>query len=113
LEKVVAELLARSGFDVEVTQRSRDGGRDILAWDSSPRRLYVVECKRYGHDRPVRVAAVRALYGVATAEGAAGALLVTTSRFTRDAETFRDRVSYMLDLAAFDQLVRWIKHATT
>jgi HJR/Mrr/RecB family endonuclease len=85
-EELIAELLTRDGLEVTLTRRTRDGGRDILAFADSPigRHLYYVECKRYAPSRPVDVSLVRQLYGVVEADRATAGLLVTTSRFTSD-----------------------------
>ena len=48
-EDVVANIFSKNGFDVQVTQRSHDGGLDIIAtYDmrSIPCVLYI-ECKKY------------------------------------------------------------------
>lgn len=64
-EELVAELLADLGYEVELTQATRDGGKDILAYMDTPhgKLLCLVEAKRYRHDRPVGVELVRQLYG--------------------------------------------------
>lgn len=64
-EELIAELLSDLGYEVELTPASRDGGKDILAYMSTPhgRLLCLVEAKRYRQDRPVGVELVRQLYG--------------------------------------------------
>ena len=48
-EEIVANILARQGYQVELTPASGDGGFDIYAAKSETlgRFLYLVECKRY------------------------------------------------------------------
>lgn len=109
-EELVAELLARDGFSVTVTPRSRDGGKDIYAArkESIGSFLYVVECKRYAPTRPVGVGLIRNLYGVVEAERASAGLLVTSSYFTRPAQEFRETVPYRLSLKEYGDLKEWI-----
>lgn len=87
-EELTGDLFAREGFDVEITQRTRDGGRDILITDHHTfgEHLYVVECKRNGPQNPVGVDIVRKLRGVQVENEAVGAMIVTTSRFTGPAK---------------------------
>jgi HJR/Mrr/RecB family endonuclease len=63
-EELVAELLHREGMEVQLTPKTRDGGRDVLALHngSAGQHLYLVECKRYSPDRPIGVDLVRSLY---------------------------------------------------
>lgn len=112
-EELIAELLRRDGFDVHLTPRSRDGGRDILAFYESAlgRHLYLVECKRYAPSRPVGVGLVRMLYGVIEHEGASSGIIVTTSTFTAEALRFRSKVEYRLHLKAYSDVKTWIRRA--
>src|SRR6266404_1535788 len=52
-EEMVAEVLARMGFAVTLTQASRDGGVDVYAAksDGVGSFLYLVDCKRYAPER--------------------------------------------------------------
>ncbi len=110
-EELIAEMLVRNGMLVKLTPKSKDGGRDILAWANTltGRHLYLVECKRYAKDRPVGVGLVRALYGIVEAEKATAGWLVTTSRFTRDALSFHKSVEYRLSLKDYGDLVKWLQ----
>lgn len=110
-EELVAELLLREGLKVQLTQPSRDGGRDVLAWAKTAAgdHLYLVECKKYNLERPVGVSMVRALYGTVSAENATSGLLVTTSRFTRDARAFQHTVQHRISLRDHFDLDTWLK----
>lgn len=109
-EELVAELLARQGLRVKLTPRSKDGGKDILAFakTSLGEHLYHVECKRFAPNRPVGVALVRQLYGVIEADRATAGMLVTTSRFTEDAWAFQETVKHRMSLKAYEDIVSWI-----
>lgn len=71
-EKLVAELFQRQAFEVTLTPRTRDGGKDVYAVknDQFGSILYLIECKRYAAKNRVGVEAVRGLYGTVAAEKA-------------------------------------------
>lgn len=82
-----SEFLSAGG-EVRVTQASRDGGVDAVAFDPDPIRggKIVIQAKRYTNT--VGVAAVRDLYGTVLNEGAIKGILVTTSDYGPDAYAF-------------------------
>ena len=97
-ERLIAHLLETTGFDVELTAASRDGGYDIVAFSSDSigiKTKYIVECKRYHPDNPVGVQLVRSLYGIKDLNKAQHAVLATTSYFTRDAIAFKEKPSVL------------------
>jgi restriction system protein len=77
-----------SGGEVKVTQASRDGGVDAVAFDPDPIRggKIVIQAKRYTNT--VGVSAVRDLYGTVMNEGATKGILVTTADYGPDAYDF-------------------------
>jgi restriction system protein len=91
-EHLIRELFekefATSGGEVKVTQASRDGGVDAVAFDPDPIRggKIVIQAKRYTN--VVGVAAVRDLYGTVMNEGATKGILVTTADYGPDAYEF-------------------------
>jgi len=91
-EHLIRELFEKeftsSGGEVRVTQASRDGGVDAIAYDPDPIRggKIVIQAKRYTNT--VGVSAVRDLYGAVMNEGATKGILVTTSDFGPDAYEF-------------------------
>jgi hypothetical protein len=107
-EEVVAELLCRRGYDVQLTPAKRDGGRDIHAALHSDlgQFLYFVECKRW--QKPVHVDVVRTLHGVVQAEGATAGIVATTSRFTRGAYQFQEKVRWQMSLRDLAALGEWL-----
>lgn len=82
---VFEQEFASGGGEVKVTQASRDGGIDAVAFDPDPIRggKIVIQAKRYVN--VVGVSAVRDLYGAVQHEGAMKGILVTTSTFGPDA----------------------------
>lgn len=77
-----------NGGEVKITQSSRDGGVDAIAFDPDPIRggKIVIQAKRYTN--VVGVAAVRDLYGTVINEGATKGILVTTANYGSDSYKF-------------------------
>jgi len=110
-EELVAELFYEFGFDVELTVRTKDGGRDIVAlgYDRAGIGLkYLIECKRYGRGKKVGVQVVRSLHGVVTDEGATKGILATTAKFSKPATEHLARNRWLLEGKDYDDLVGWL-----
>ncbi len=108
-EEIIAILFQEFGFEVELTKRTRDGGKDIVAIRHAAAGLkYLVECKHYSPERPVGVGVVRELLGTVTLEKGTKGILATTSRFTGSARTAIDTIPWMLEGRDFDGLVEWL-----
>ncbi len=112
-EELVAELLDRQGYRVELTPASRDGGKDIYiaTKDSLGSFLYLVECKRFAPDRPVGVGLIRQLYGTVQAERATAGILATTSFFTKGARDFQSKVEFQISLQDYLGIQKWVHAA--
>ncbi|SHJ91534.1 restriction endonuclease [Anaerotignum lactatifermentans] len=91
-ENLIREIFEKefsiNGGKVKITQASRDGGVDAIAFDPDPIRggKIVIQAKRYTN--VVSVSAVRDLYGTVVNEGATKGILVTTSGYGHDAYDF-------------------------
>lgn len=91
-ENLIRELFEKEfsviGGEVKLTQASRDGGVDAVAFDPDPIRggKIIIQAKRYTN--VVGVSAVRDLYGTLVNEGAIKGILVTTSYYGNDAYNF-------------------------
>jgi restriction system protein len=91
-EHLVRELFEKefsiNGGEVKITQASRDGGVDAIAFDPDPIRggKIIIQAKRYNN--VVGVSSVRDLYGTTLNEGANKGILVTTSSYGSDAYEF-------------------------
>ncbi len=91
-EHLIRELFesefSQGGGEVKVTQASRDGGVDAVAFDPDPIRggKTVIQAKRYTN--VVGVSAVRDLWGTVMNEGAMKGILVTTADYGPDAYEF-------------------------
>jgi restriction system protein len=105
-EEFAATLFQKQGFEVTLTQQSRDGRKDLYLAQSN--RLgsfrYAVECKRYAPDNPVRVGVVRSLYGVVSRENLTAGIVLTTSHFTKDAIEEARETRYRMSLQDFASL---------
>jgi hypothetical protein len=111
-EELIAELFRSFGFNIELTQATRDGGRDIIAINEIQKikTKYLIECKRYEPSHKISISIVRNLWAVKMHELANKAILVTTSSYTKDANMFASNHVWDLDLKAYDDIMYWIKH---
>jgi HJR/Mrr/RecB family endonuclease len=109
-EELVAELFCGFGYEVELTQQTRDGGKDIIAVGRNEVQVkYLIECKRPDPGGYVGVGAVRELYGVKTSEGATKGIIVTTAYFSPDAKLFLDKHQWELEGKEYEDLSRWLE----
>ncbi len=88
IREIFEKEFAENGGECKVTQASRDGGVDAIAFDPDPIRggKIVIQAKRYTN--VVDVSAVRDLYGTVVNEGAIKGILVTTSDYGADSYKF-------------------------
>jgi restriction system protein len=89
-ENLITNLFEKMGLETRLTQASRDGGVDCVAYD--PRPIFggkvVIQAKRYKHT--VGVSAVRDLFGTMQNEGASKGILVTTSGYGKASFEFAE-----------------------
>ena len=89
-EALITNLFQKMGLETRLTQASRDGGVDCVAYD--PRPIFggkvVIQAKRYKHT--VGVSAVRDLFGTMQNEGASKGILVTTSGYGKASYEFAE-----------------------
>jgi HJR/Mrr/RecB family endonuclease len=110
-EELVAAILKDMGFDVEITQATRDGGRDIIAYVKNSVSSYLthIECKRYAPDNKVGVGIIREVMGVHQIRQATKSIIVTTGFFSKDAVKEAAMVENHLDLKDFNDLKQWLQ----
>ena len=109
-EQFVGDLLSRSGYEVKLGRKGRDGGVDAMAWrdgELGPE-LTVVQCKRYTEEK-VGEPIVKQLYADVQLRNATRGLLVTTSFFSSDALKLIEANKYRLVGRNFDDVVAWMK----
>lgn len=112
-EELVAGAYVQEGWDVVLTPRSNDKGRDIIASSARLGNIRIVDqVKAYRPGHVVTAEEVRAMVGVLTIEqNVSKGLITTTSTFApgifRDADIAR-LMPYRLELKAKDDLVEWL-----
>lgn len=113
-EELVAEILMRKGYNIELTPATRDGGKDIYVArkDDLGSFLYLVECKRYNPNHKVGVNVIRDLYGVLSKERATCGIAVTTSYFSKPAKEFQQEFQFRMSLKDFDSIKQWLCEIT-
>jgi len=103
-EYLVSEAYRRQGYSVqENTSAGADGGVDLVLFKDEERIL--VQCKNWRSSK-VGVSTVRELFGVVTAEGAFGGIVVCSGHFTNDALEFAmGKPITLVDGAALTRLI--------
>ncbi len=85
-EYLVAEAFRRQGYAVDFSLgRGADGGVDIVL--RQPDRKFLVQCKQW-KVFSVGAPVIREMFGLMTAEHADEAIIITTGKFTREAQDF-------------------------
>ena len=114
-EEIVAEVLKSKGYEVDLTKKTRDGGKDIIAIHTDSlgiQNKYFIECKCHSEKNKICVDVVRKLYGVKNSkDGPNKAIVVTTSTFTSDARKFVENEassSWGLSLVDREQVLQWL-----
>ncbi|HET9162873.1 MAG TPA: restriction endonuclease [Solirubrobacterales bacterium] len=108
-EELVGDVFANEGYRVELTQSTRDGGRDLIVLRESDEIEAIVEVKR--HKKRVGVDLVRQLRGVQIRDNVPYAILVATMGFSKDAQAEAaagapEALGFTLDLYDIDELMR-------
>ncbi|MCL6272215.1 restriction endonuclease [Sansalvadorimonas sp. 2012CJ34-2] len=103
-EQYIGEFYRNQGYQVEEKgQGGSDGGIDLIAKKEG--NTLLVQCKHW-QSRKVGVSVVRELFGVVTAEKAAGGVLITTGSFTQDAQQFAHRQNIrLIDGEALSEMI--------
>jgi restriction system protein len=112
-EELIAGAYVRDGYEVELTPRSGDRGRDVVATKYGTGSVRIFDqVKRYKFSRPVTAEEVRALVGTITMAGnVSKGVITTTSTFAPtllDDPDIRRLVPHRLELRAKDDLLRWL-----
>ena len=108
-EFFVADIFKKLGFTVKITPATRDGGKDIIATKSMPiPYTLIVECKHWGEKHKVDVSVIRSVYGVQMATQANQSVVVTSSKFTKDAREFAKERKNLMALWDIDDLLKLI-----
>ena len=110
-EELIASILEDLGFDVQLTQATRDGGSDIIAYirNAVCEYLTLVECKKYDPKNKVGVGIIREVTGVHHMKRATKSIIVTTSFFSADAIKEAKAFEHQLDLKDYDSIKSWLQ----
>ena len=109
-EELVAELLSAHGWEVQLTQPSKDNGYDIFGIykdESGTKHAWIIECKKWAQEKRIGVNIARALYSVKNDVRVGGAMLATTSHFTRGVEEYKAS-RYDFELRDYEGILEWI-----
>lgn len=84
IERMLREVFERMGFDTHLTRPGKDGGFDLelSTRDAEGRKTYLVEVKHWSEQRP-GASVLKKLVKVSIERAAEGAVLLSTSGFTR------------------------------
>lgn len=104
-ELLVGEAFRQRGYRVlENGGGGADGGVDLVLSKSGEK--FLVQCKQWRANK-VGVDVVRQLYGVMAARGAAGGFVVSSGRFTQEAQDFaRGRNVVLMDGAELHRMLQ-------
>lgn len=109
-EKLVCGLFERNGYDVQLTKRTRDGGKDFTILNNSlPGNLIIyAECKKYAPKHLGNIGLVKELCGTVEADRVTAGIMVTTFYFSRDARRFRKKIKGRMNFIDYAELIRQI-----
>lgn len=109
-EELIASIMEDFGFTVELTQATRDGGRDIIAYikNAVTEFLAYIECKKYSADNKVGVGIIREVIGVHYIRKPSKSIIVTTSFFTPDAIKEANIIEHQLGLRDYNNIKEWL-----
>lgn len=107
-ELLIGEAFRKRGYQVaETGGNGPDGGVDLVLRKGGEKHL--VQCKQWKALK-VGVDVVRELYGVMAAQGATTGFVVTSGRFTKDAEAFaRGRNVRLIDGPQLLEMIRGVQ----
>jgi restriction system protein len=112
LEELIAAAYDANEFDVTLTPRSRDGGKDIIATKAGIEIRIIDQVKRYRVGHVVTADEVRALVGVLTLDpNVSKGVVTTTSTFApgiADDPQLGRLMPYRLDLRDGAKLNAWL-----
>jgi restriction endonuclease Mrr len=113
-EELIAEIMERDGYRVELTKQMRDGGIDIKAYSSDKYGsfLTIVDRKHYlNSGRLIGIEIVKTMWATLDLEKASRAMIATTSTFTSGAKDFGRKFEFRMSLKDHDAICEWIKRS--
>ncbi len=111
-ERLLASILERFGYEIELRRGTKDDGIDIIALKHHGEfgaHRYLVQAKRWA--AKVGIEPVRELLFLRQHVGATKACLATTSTFTAGAWKLANEYQWCLDLRDYARLQDWVHEA--
>lgn len=111
-EKLIAALLEKDGYVVDLMQGSKDGGVDVVAVKDMGSAGYfktLWQAKKKAQKNKVGISIVRELADTRQEFGASKGIIVTSSYLTRGALRRVDRDKYILGKVDRNDLEQWIQ----
>lgn len=109
-ERLLADMLEEFGFEVELTQGTKDGGIDVIAVKNELHfgaHRYLLQAKRWNNK--VGIEPVQQLLFLQSHHRATKSCLVTTSTFTSGAWKLAEQYRWQLELRDQAGLAKWIQ----
>ena len=112
-EEIIAGAYSKHGYEVILTPRSGDGGRDVIATKSGIGSIRIFDqVKAYTPPHVVTADEVRAMLGTITGyQNVSKGIITTTATFAPGVETAPSIVPYLpyrLELRPRDKLIAWL-----
>ncbi|QDP86710.1 restriction endonuclease (plasmid) [Chryseobacterium sp. SNU WT5] len=111
-EFLLAKILEKFEYEVEVLKGSKDGGIDVIALkknSSFGNERYLIQAKKWSNK--VGVDPVRQLLWAHNEYKVTKSCLITTSKFTKGAWELADKYKWQIELKDYGKLNEWIDEA--
>lgn len=111
-ERLLADILEKFEYEIELLKGTKDGGIDIIAIKSqTPFGLnrYLIQAKQWKNR--IGVEPVRSLIWAHNEYRATKSCLATTSVFTKGAWDLANKYKWQIELKDYDKILEWIKLA--
>ena len=114
-EKLIAQLLEKSGWAIELTQGSKDGGIDVVATMEDPEVGLIKslwQAKKFHPSNKVQINVVRELSAIRENRKATKGMIVTTSSLTKGALSWIRQDEFRLGYKDKNDIEKWVLGAT-
>jgi len=108
-ENKIGEIFQELGFEVKVTQKSGDGGVDVIIKKDNV--IKCVQCKHYSENNTVKIGDIRALWGVKEDFNAESVIMVTTGKISKEGIEFIKKRKPNYELWTIDTIIAKAKEA--
>ncbi|MDP2540336.1 hypothetical protein CSC81_07715 [Tenacibaculum discolor] len=112
-EKLIAKILEKFEYEVELQKGTKDGGVDVIAIKKNTPfgdERYLIQAKRWNNK--VGVEPVRSLIWAQNEYKVTKSCLVTTSTFTKGAWDLAHKNKWQIELKDYEKLIEWIEIAS-